>query len=103
MEFTATIKSAAAVVAAIGSISGGALYLDHLHAPREQMEQMQSADRVNTILQLVEQAHHEGADDWLCRAIEAEFIQLCTDRPDHYLCVDPDARHSLKRKAGCAE
>jgi hypothetical protein len=101
MELTATIKSAAALATSLGAIGGGALYLDHLHAPREQVIQMQAANRVNTILELVEQAHHEGSAEWICRTIEAEFVSLCTELPNHYWCTNQDAKRALTAKAGC--
>jgi len=101
MEQAAIIK-AASIVIAIGTIGGGALTLDHLHAPRETVERMQSQDRVRTIMDLVETAHHEGKADWICRAIEEEFAQLCTEtNGQHYFCTDKEAKKALKAKAGC--
>lgn len=101
MELTATIKSAAAVVASLGTIGSGALYMDHLHAPREQVMRMEAAGRVNTILELVDQAHREGPAEWICKTIEGEFVALCTQIPDHYWCKEPDAKRELMAKAGC--
>ena len=101
MGLTTTVKSAAATVTAIGTIGGGALFLDNTHAPAEQVDQMQAANRVGTILDLVEQAAHEGPAEWICRSIEAEFAALCTEMPNHYWCDDPDAKRELLAKAGC--
>ena len=101
MSLAATITKGAAVVTAIGTISGGALYLDNTHAPAEQVDQMQASSRVNTILQLVETAAREGAADWICLSIEAEFAALCTELPDHYWCEKPETKAALMDKAGC--
>jgi hypothetical protein len=62
---------------------------------------MKTEGKVQTILGYVDQAFRDGSAPWLCRAIEQEFINLCTDSPDHYLCKDPDAKRELKAKAGC--
>ena len=101
MEVTTTVKGAAAVVVAIATTGGGALKLNDMHAPREDFNQHVSSDRVRTILDYVDRAKRERSD-WICRAIESEFIALCTELPDHYLCTDPSARKDLKKKAGCA-
>jgi hypothetical protein len=101
MSLSATVANAATLVTAIGAVGGGALYLDNAHFPREAGMAMQAAGRVNTILGLVKEARDGDSPDWLCRAIDAEFIELCTESPDHYLCKDPDAKRELKTKAGC--
>ncbi len=101
MALTATIKSAATVVTSLGIIGAGALTLDNMHAPQEQVDRMQASNRVGTILELVSQAANQGSAEWICRAIEAEFASLCTEMPDHYWCDDPDAKRSLFEKAGC--
>lgn len=108
MELAATLKTAAAVVTSVGVIGGGAFVLDERHALRTELNShagefvaYRAGGRVNTILELVEQAHHEGAAEWICRTIEAEFVALCTELPDHYWCTEPDAKRELKAKAGC--
>ena len=101
MELAATLKSAAAVVTSVGIIGGGAYVLDERHFPRDSGERMQSASRVSTILELVDIAHREGRQQWICRALDEEFISLCTEQPKHYLCIDPEAKAQLLGKAGC--
>lgn len=95
------IVKAAAVVTAIGTIGGGAIGLDMRHASQQSFSEHIASDSVKVILQLVEQAAHDGPALWLCRAIDEEFIALCTSLPDHYLCRDDDAKIELKEKAGC--
>ena len=92
---------AAATLIAIGSIGGGAMTLDHLHASQVWANQHEAEHRVRTIFTYMEQAQRDGPADWLCRAIEEEFISLCTEVPRHYLCRDPDAKADIKQKAGC--
>ena len=101
MEMTETMKRAASVVTAIGVIGGGAFYLDTRHASAEKVMKMEASGRVQTIFNLVDQAQRDGPAPWLCRAIAAEFVALCTDMPQHYLCTDPEAQDELLAKAGC--
>lgn len=101
MGIATTLTKAAAIVTAMGTVGGGAIYLDTSHAKRSEVVSLEAAGKVQTILSLVDQAHKEGAADWLCRSIEAEFIELCTKAPNHYLCTDKDAKRELKAKAGC--
>ena len=92
---------AASVITAIGVIGGGAMTLDHLHASQAWANQHVGEHRVRTILLYMEQAQRDGPADWLCRAIEEEFISLCTEVPRHYMCRDPEAKADIKKKAGC--
>ena len=108
MEIAGMCKTAAALVTSIGVIGGGALYiedahdaLDDRHAPREALTVIESQLHVSRIFDLVQQAHDEGSPNWLCRAIESEYIELCTEVPAHFLCKDADAHRELVKKAGC--
>lgn len=101
MALTATIKGWGATATALGVIGGSAIGLDHMHVSQGDFNTHMEADRVQTILTLVEQSRAEGSPAWMCRIIEAEFIELCTRNPDHYLCNDPDAKRELTAKAGC--
>jgi len=105
---TTTIAKMTGLAGLVGIVVSGVYKLEERHAPRSavdevhaEVQSVKASGRVETILDLVDQAHREGAAGWLCRAIEAEFIQLCTDMPQHYLCTDPEAKQELKRKAGC--
>lgn len=95
------LTQAAAVFVSIGTIGGGALTLDHLHASQAWATQHDGEHRVRTIFQYMRQAQRDSPEDWLCNAIEAEFIALCTEVPDHYLCRDPEAKDDIESKAGC--
>lgn len=97
MEISAGLVKAAAMVTAVGTISGGAFVLDSRHAPYSVVGEM----RVGSIFDLVEIAQRDGPSDWICRAIDQEFIKLCSDDPDHYLCRDDEAMEDIKDKAGC--
>ena len=97
MEISAGLVKAAAMVGAIGTISGGAFVLDSRHAPYSVVSDM----RVGGIFDLVEIAQRDGPSDWICRAIEEEIIKLCSDEPDHYLCRDHEAMENIKDKAEC--
>lgn len=101
MGLAATVIKGSSVVTAIGVIVGGGFALDARHAPREGFNAHVSSDRVRTIFDYVKQSKEDGAPAWLCRAIEQEFIALCTEQPKHYLCTDPDAKRELVSKAGC--
>jgi hypothetical protein len=63
---------------------------------------MSSASRVGTIFDLVKQGQESGGEAWVCRAIEEELIQLCSEMPEHYLCNDKEAMENLRKQAGCA-
>ncbi len=95
------LTKAAAYVAATGTIGGGALALDHLHVPASWAEKHEAEHRVRTIFDLADRAEGADAPDWLCDAIEQEFIALCTENPDHYLCEDPEPKQDIMEGAGC--
>jgi hypothetical protein len=97
MGLAATITKGASVVTAIGAIGGGAFYLDARHAPMTVVSEM----AVSRIYDLVAIAQRDGREDWICRAIDEELARLCTKIPDHYFCVDTEARSDIKAKAGC--
>ena len=101
MSVAATVIKASSVVTAIGVIVGGGFAMDDRHAKQSAFDTHVSSNRVRTILDLVERSRNDGAPAYLCRAIESEFIALCTEQPNHYLCTDPDARRELMKKAGC--
>ncbi len=93
-----SIITAAAVVAAIGSIGSGALYLDHAHASSSDFEKHLSEQRVRTIFSYMDQISQHGPQSWLCRALDEEFIALCTELPDHAMCED---RQDIMEEVGC--
>lgn len=95
------IPKAAAYVLATGSIGGGALALDHMHVPAGWAKSHEADHRVRTIFELADRSKMSGSPDWLCDAIEQEFIALCSENPEHYLCKDPKAKSDIKRGAGC--
>lgn len=95
------IVTGASVVTAIGVIGGGALTLDKLHAKQAWATSHESQHRVGTIFQLAERSRQLGNEQWLCDALEKEFIQLCSESPNHYLCEDPNAKRDILQKAGC--
>ena len=97
VEISGGIIKAAAICTAIGTIGTGAYTLDTRHAPYSIVGEI----RVGSIFDLVEIAQRDGPSDWICRAIEEEIIELCSDDPDHYLCRDDEAAESIKEKAGC--
>jgi len=101
MSLVATVTKASSVVAAITVIVGGGFAMDDRHAKQSEFDTHVSSNRVRTILDLVEQSRSDGAPGYLCRAIDSEFIALCTENPKHYLCQDPDAKRELLKKAGC--
>lgn len=96
-----TLTQAAAAIVSIGAIGSGALTLDHLHASQAWATQHDGEHRVRTIFQYMRQAQRDGSEQWICNALEEEFIGLCTDVPDHYLCRDPEAKDDIMTKAGC--
>ncbi len=101
MALTATISNAAKIVTALGVIGGGTAAIEIRYAHQDQVDQMQAADRVRAIYDLVEIAQRDGPEPWICRAIDEEHLALCTELPGHYLCTDPDAFPALKSRAGC--
>ncbi len=94
------IIAAAAVVTAIGSIGGGALYLDHAHVASGDFKQHLSEQRVQTIFSYMDQIKANGPQEWLCRALREELIYLCTELPQHAMCRD-GARENILDEVGC--
>ena len=92
------IVTAAAVVTALSGIGSGALYLDHLHASAADFEKHLSEQRVRTIFSYMDQIGQQGPQPWLCRALDEEFIALCTELPNHALCAD---RKEIMEEVGC--
>ena len=101
MGILSALNEAKGGLIAIAAIGGGLVTMDARHFPMDDGIEMQSSNRVATILELVEQAEHNGRQDWICNAIEKEVIQLCTEQPSHYLCADPAAMANLRARAGC--
>lgn len=97
MEIPAAIKGAAAIVTAAGTIGGSALIIDSRYAPMSVVSKVS----VIELFDLVEIAQRDGSEDWICRAIDEQIIQLCQQDEDHYLCRDPEAADKLREKAGC--
>ena len=77
------IITAAAVATSLGTIGGGALYLNDAHVAAEDFERYLAKERVGTIFEYMDQIREQGPQPWLCRALEQELIELCTDLPDH--------------------
>jgi len=107
LELTEIAKA----LTAVGLIGGGALTLNALHEPKGEVDKaraefraetrsLQTDLRVDRIRNLVKDARAENSPDYLCDALEAEIIQLCTSEPEHYLCKNntPD---ELIQRAGC--
>jgi len=94
------IITGAAICTAIGSISGGAIYLDHAHVASEDFKQHLSEQRVQTIFSYMDQIKANGPQPWLCRAMREEFAQLCTELPHHAMCAD-NADEQILREVGC--
>ena len=92
------IVAAAAVVTSIGTIGGGALYLDNAHVASETFERYLAKERVGVIFDYMDQIRVQGPQPWLCRALEAEIIELCTDVSDHPMCDDRD---EIIEESGC--
>lgn len=95
------LKQAAEYVTAIGVIVLGGLAAEDRYAPAHAVSEIKSELRVDRIFSLVREARANGSPDFLCDALDAEFVTLCTEQPDHYLC-DDKARFEMKAKAGCA-
>lgn len=92
------LVTTAAILSSIGSVGGGALYLDHLHASSADFQKHLSEQRVQTIFSYMDQISQRGPQPWLCRALDEEFIALCTELPNHAMCDD---RRTIIEKAGC--
>lgn len=100
MNIIASLNEAKGAVLAITAIGAGALGLDARHAKHDDVVSLKADSRVATIFNLKDQAQRDGASQWLCRAIEEQFVALCTEAPDHYLC-DPEAKQDILTSAGC--
>jgi len=100
MTLAATLTKGATVVTALGTIGGGALYLDNAHAPLERVEKLEASAAVQAIQNWIRTAREQGPDEYICDAIDSEFLVLCSEMPQHYLCK-PDVQEKLKSKAGC--
>ena len=46
----------------------------------------------------MDQIRSQGPQPWLCRSLEEELIELCTDLPDHPMCEDRD---QIIEEVGC--
>lgn len=101
MSVLTALADAKGAIGAVAVIGGGALGLNALHVQQEEFDDYVSANRVSIILEIAKDAKAEGSPPWLCRALEAEIIALCTDMPKHYLCTDPDSKREIRAKAGC--
>ena len=101
MEISGAVAKAAATVTAIGVVGGGALTLDSRHVAQHDFDAYVSSNRVQTILSLANESKDEGAPDYLCKALEAEFAALCTEQAGHYFCDDPQVKKDIVKKAGC--
>lgn len=101
MGILAALNEAKGAIVAVTAIGGGLFVMDSRHFPMEDGVEMQSSNRVNTIIELVKQAESSGRQDWICNAIEKELIALCTEQSNHYLCTDPQAMANLRARAGC--
>lgn len=100
MGIATTILKAAPVAAAIGTIGGGALYLNNAHAPIERVEKLEASATVQSIQNWIRTAREQGPADYICDAIDAEFLALCSEMPNHYLCK-AETQKEMKAKAGC--
>lgn len=111
MGLLATLTKVASGVTAVGVIGGGVVTLDTRHELRTEAEKehtelraqsssIQADMRVDRIFKMVSEARDTGAPDWLCSAMDEEFVNLCTEMPGHYLCK-PESKRELKAKAGC--
>ncbi len=94
------IIAGAAIVTAIGTIGGGAMFLDHAHVASGDFSKHLSEQRVQTIFSYMDQIKANGAQEWLCRALEEELIYLCTELPQHAMCRD-GANERILNDAGC--
>jgi hypothetical protein len=92
---------AAKVVTAIGIIGGATITAETRYAPASAIGDLKSELRVDRIFDMTRESEASGGPDWLCRAIDKEFVTLCSEYPSHYLCIDPEARKELKARAKC--
>ena len=92
------VITAAAVVTSIGTIGGGALYLNGAHVASEDFERYLAKERVGTIFEYMDQVRVQGPQSWLCQALEEELIELCVDLPEHPMCEDRD---EILEETGC--
>ena len=99
MEIATLLKSTAASVVAISAIAGGVIGADSRYAPASAVSEIKSELQVDRIFSLANEAAESGSPEWLCRALEIEMVELCTDNPDHYLCGD--GFDDIMEKAGC--
>jgi hypothetical protein len=88
-------------VTAFGVIAAAAISAENRYAPASAMGELKAELRVDRIFDLTRESEASGGPDWLCRAIDKEFVTLCSEYPSHYLCIDPDARKELKARAKC--
>lgn len=95
------LNDAKGLTVALVAIGGGAIGVDQRYAPRSEVTSLKAEQRVQAILNLKDQAQRDGAETWLCRAIEEQFVLLCNELPDHYLCRDPEAKRDIMQKSGC--
>lgn len=86
----------------IGGVVIGALFISHelRYAQASTVSAMEQSGRVNTIQNWIRAAREEGQSDFICDAIDAELIALCSDNPKHYLCK-PETQKQIREKAGC--
>lgn len=104
MGILSALNEAKGAILAVTAIGGGAVGLNQMHVNRGEYEEFVSANRVQTILQLAKDSRDEGGPAYLCRALEAEFVALCTERPDHYFCKGQEgfeAKRDVLAKAKC--
>lgn len=113
MEIAGIVKTTGVVITGVGVIAAGTWQLaapavvqemDKRHALRADFEQHRmDADaqaHVNAIQSWIRAAREEGQSQYVCDAIQAELIALCSEVRDHYLCSDK-ARTDTLRRAGC--
>lgn len=108
MSLLTALNEAKGAIAAVALIGGGAIGMDARHPKysdldgvRAEVMSLKADTRVRDILHLRDQARREGAPEWLCKAIEEQFVLLCNESPDHYLCRDPAAKREIMSSAGC--
>ena len=104
MGILASLSEAKGAVLAVTAIGGGAIGLHQMHVPRAEYDEFVASNRVQTILQLAKDSRDEGGPIYLCRALEAEFIALCSEQKNHYFCSGQqgaEARKDILAKAKC--
>lgn len=118
MSILTALNEAKGAICAIALIGGSWVTLDSRHDPKgasdkaveyaERIEQRLDSEvtgirsdlRISRILELAKQAKAEGSPIYLCNALDQEFILLCSEQPDHYLC-SAETQAEIKSKAGC--